>query len=110
MKTFIHHDIPKLNRIDLPEGRVYETPNGLRYPSVTSVLGFQSADAIAKWREKVGEEEANRISARASNRGTKIHSLCEDYLIKGTAEPDMFDSTMFKSLVPHLDRINMKEN
>ena len=33
-----------------------------------------------KWRKRVGEEEANRISQRAASRGTRIHKMCEDYL------------------------------
>jgi hypothetical protein len=106
MKTFIQHDIPKLTRIDSPTGRLYETPDGKKYPSVTSVLSVLSSDSIAEWRKKVGEEEANKISARASNRGTRIHSLCEDYLIKGKAEPDMFDYDMFNSIKPYLNEIN----
>ena len=34
-----------------------------------------------EWRKKVGEEEANRISKRASTRGNKCHKLCELYLL-----------------------------
>ena len=59
-----------------------------------------------EWRERVGEQEANRVSTRASNRGTRIHKLCEDYLKDIPNEPNMFDLEMYKSLVPHLDRIN----
>ena len=33
-----------------------------------------------EWRQRVGAEEANKIATRASNRGTKLHSLCETYL------------------------------
>ena len=62
------------------KGRVYVTPQGKRYPSVTTVLSLNSKDSIAKWRKRVGEEEANRISSTAANRGTRIHNLCEDYV------------------------------
>lgn len=106
MTTFIHHDIPKLKRIDSPQGRLYETPNGEKYPSVTSVLSLLSAQSIAEWRKRVGDEEANRVSARASGRGTRIHGLCEDYLIKGSASPDLFDTEMFNTITPYLDKIN----
>lgn len=106
MTTFIHHDIPKLKRTDTPQGRLYETPTGAKYPSVTSVLSLLSADSIAEWRKRVGEEEANRVSARASGRGTRIHSLCEDFVTKGTASPDFFDAEMFNSLKPYLAKIN----
>jgi genome maintenance exonuclease 1 len=106
MTTFIHHDIPKLKRIDSPSGRLYETPDGKKYPSVTSVLSMLSADSIMEWRKRVGEEEANRVSARASGRGTRIHSLCEDFITTGTASPGIFDAEMFNSIKPYLDKIN----
>lgn len=59
--------------------RIYNTPDG-DFPSVTSVLSILNEEAIAKWRERVGEEEANRVSGRAASRGTKVHSIIEDYL------------------------------
>lgn len=106
MKTFIKHDLPKLKRIDGGASRLYETPEGKQYPSVTSVLGFKSAESIQKWRDRVGAEEADKISRRASSRGTRIHTLCEDYLTVGTASPDMFDAEMFISIKPYLDKID----
>ena len=61
-------------------GRVYVAPDGSRYPSVTTVLGILSEDSIREWRQRVGEEEANKVSHRASNRGTAVHSVIEKYL------------------------------
>ena len=106
MKTFIRHDFPKLERIDSPEGRRYKTPSGRAYPSVTSVTGLHSAKGIAEWRARVGDEEANRISSRASSRGTRIHQLCEDYLKLGEAVPHIFDAEMFNTIRPLLDDID----
>lgn len=106
MKTFIRHDFAKLERIDSPEGRRYKTPSGKAYPSVTSVTGLHSAKGIAEWRARVGNEEANRISSRASSRGTRIHQLCEDYLRSGEADADIFDAEMFSALKPLLDDID----
>ena len=106
MTTFIHHDIPKLKRIDTESSRLYETPSGKRYPSVTAVLSMLSTNSIMDWRKRVGDEEANRVSARASSRGTRIHSLCEDFITTGKAKADIFDAEMFNSIVPYLDKIN----
>lgn len=106
MKTFINHDIPKLVRVDSDAGRVYETPTGEKYPSVTSVVSLHSRDGIKQWRKRVGEDEANRVSTKASKRGTDMHSLCEDYIKTGKAEPSMFDAEMFSSIRPHLDKID----
>ena len=61
-------------------GRTYNTPNGKSYPSVTTVLSILNEHIIQAWRDRVGEEEANRISSRASNRGTRVHSIVEKYL------------------------------
>ena len=107
MKKFIHHDLPKLQRNTSPNGtRVYKTPSGLAYPSVTTVTGLHTAKGIAEWRRRVGEEEANRVSAKASARGTRIHQYCEDYLRGNLFEADMFDLEMFNSIKFLLDQID----
>ena len=63
-----------------PSGRKYKCPNGVSYPSVTTVLSILSEDAIRAWRKRVGEEEANKISHRAATRGTAVHAIIEDYI------------------------------
>jgi len=114
MKTFIHHDFPKLERDTAPNGsRVYKTPSGRAYPSVTTVTGLHSAKGIAEWRKRVGEAEANRISGKASARGTRIHQYCEDYLRGNIFEADMFDLEMFNSIkfwLDDIDNIHALEN
>ena len=62
------------------ERRLYLAPDGSKFPSVTTVLGILSEDAIRAWRLRVGEEEANKVGHRASNRGTAVHSIIEGYL------------------------------
>jgi len=107
VKTFIHHDLPKLERDTAPDGtRVYKTPSGRAYPSVTTVTGLHSAKGIAEWRKRVGNEEANKISGRASARGTRIHSLCESYLRGEPTNPDIFDTEMFGSITDWLSEID----
>ena len=89
-------------------GRVYFTPSGKAYPSVTTVLGSLSKEGIKLWREKVGEEEANKISGRASRRGEALHLACEKYLLnemdfkmRQQMMPDT--KSLFLQLKPHLD-------
>jgi genome maintenance exonuclease 1 len=107
MKTFIHHDLPKLERDTKPDGtRVYKTPSGNSYPSITSVTGLYNKQSMMEWRKRVGEEEANKISARASKRGTAIHSLCEDYLKNKEVSPELIDVEMWNSIRPVLKSIN----
>ena len=106
MKNFIYHDFPKLERVDGPDGRVYNTPSGKRYPSITRVTGMLTEVAITEWRTRVGHEEANKISTKASNRGTRIHTLCEDFLKGDSIEPDMFDIELWNSMKPYVDKID----
>ena len=63
-----------------PNGRMYKTPDGKSYPSITTMLGYFSKAAIMAWRKRVGAEEANRISRRAASQGTRIHQIAEDYI------------------------------
>ena len=102
----IHHDIPKLERDTAPDGsRVYKTPSGRAYPSVTTVTGQYNKAAIIEWRNRVGETEASRISSTAARRGTRVHTLCESYLNNEFVEPNMFDAETFKAIKPYLNNI-----
>ena len=61
--------------------RMYRTPEGYKFPSVTTVISNNAAKKanIARWRKRVGEEKANAKTTRATGRGTKYHSIAEDY-------------------------------
>jgi len=69
-----------LDAVTSEAGRLYETPDGVKYPSITTVLSILSEDGIRKWKERVGEEEAAKISYRASTRGTAVHEIIEKYI------------------------------
>ena len=101
-------EIPDLQSVTLPNGkRSYTLPDGSSVPSVTTVLGAMKKEAIMAWRRKVGEEEANRISKKATSRGTNVHSMCEEYLNNeklGVYMPDAIE--MFLSIKPYLNKIN----
>lgn len=100
-------EFPKLKRITADNGsRVYETPSGKAYPSVTTVVGLVKKDIINEWRKRVGDAEANRISSIAANRGTRMHTYCEKYLLNEEVTPTLFDTEMFGKLKPHLNDIN----
>ena len=64
----------------IDSGRVYVTPAGNVYPSITSILGRQPKPGIEEWRKKVGSKEANRITKESTELGTMVHNLCEQYL------------------------------
>ena len=109
---FLHENVLgdiELDTVNVDGKRLYVTPNGEKYPSVTTVLSEYKKDAIIAWRKRVGNEQANKISTQASRRGTKVHKLCEDYLnneltFKGYT-PDNVD--MFKTIQPILNEIEL---
>jgi len=97
-----------LESITTEFGRTYITPNGNRYPSVTTILSSYSKDGITEWREKIGEEEANKITKRAGRRGTKLHKLCEDYVNGNLSDIKRkmlmpFDKMMFNQMKKMID-------
>ena len=60
--------------------RFYETPEGNKYPSITTVLSNRKKEGLFEWRKRVGNEVANYIARTSAARGTAIHHMCEDYL------------------------------
>ena len=87
-------------------GRFYSSPSGDRYPSITTVLGALSKDGIAAWRARVGEEEANKISGRASRRGTAVHDILEKYVNNEVIPDDTLPhiKNSYLKLKPILDK------
>ena len=92
--------------------RFYKLPKTDKYyPSVPSITSFKNAKFFKEWRTKIGEDEANRITARATQRGTAFHSIAEDY-INGELDLDKYldnnplSVRMFQSAKDTLNRIN----
>ena len=93
-------------------GRKYVAPDGKDYPSVTTVLKHLSEDSIRAWRARVGEEEANKVSTRASMRGTSVHTMLEKYVnndedYKDGVMPDILAtaSSVFDTLKENVDEV-----
>jgi len=110
--NFNHVKLDALNfeieSVTTESGRTYKTPSGNIYPSITTVLSSYNKQAIYEWRQRVGEEEANRVSRKATNRGTKLHNTVEKYLLNEmsplqmhTLMPDTKE--LFLKLKPLLD-------
>ena len=59
--------------------RVYAVGENF-YPSISTICSYRKRKSIAEWRNRVGNEEANKISTRAATVGTSLHSIVEDYL------------------------------
>ena len=97
-------DYPRVN-ID---GKRHYQIGHVHYPSITTVLGSTSDKTYLKeWRERIGDEAADRISNNSAKRGTNMHQMCEDYLNNNPLSLKMPDALeMFYSLKPILNRIN----
>lgn len=108
--------LTELNAEMTSAGRVYITPTGERYPSITTVLSLLSRDSITRWKKRVGLDVANRISTQASKRGTAVHQLAEDYVnndkdwATGAMPSNLFTFSTIKPLLDkHLDNVVMQE-
>jgi len=82
MKIFKHKTInlPEIKAKTTDGVRLYETPEGNFYPSITTVLSTRNKEGLFKWRERVGNDVANYVARKAATRGTHVHHMCEDYI------------------------------
>lgn len=78
--------VPQLNIPSIADemtdrGRIYITPDGNRYPSVTTVLSAGTDHTwLDKWKKRVGADEVSKVQTQASRRGSAVHELAEHYL------------------------------
>ena len=109
---FNHVDVslPQLERETIDGVRYYSVPDEeelLRLVSITSVTSHFNKEIFIKWRKRVGTEEADRITKKATSRGTDMHILTEHYL-KNENLPKVqpISDFLFKISKENLNRIN----
>ena len=72
-----------ISRKQVDGKRLYSTPDGHAVPSVTTILDRtktqEKRQALANWKKRVGEKQAQQISTEAANVGTVMHKFMEDY-------------------------------
>jgi len=110
--TFIHEnhlgDL-ELDKKETPGCRLYKLPDGQWVPSITSVTSFYNRQIFVEWRKRIGEQEANKITKRATARGTDFHEAVEEYLENRDLVWENFlpaTKFMFHHATPYLDKIN----
>ena len=100
-------------RSDLDSGRVYNVAEK-KVPSVTSILSKtqskEKRESLNRWRERIGYEEAARITNQASTRGTEMHHVLEQYL-KGVgylnlSKDGALPRMMAHTIVSNLDKLS----
>ncbi len=97
--------LPDIPADTTPNGRFYHTQDGT-FPSITTVLGALPKPELDAWYEREGIEKCQKITRQAGHRGTKLHEICEDYILgrlkKGSQYlPDQYER--FKNLKATID-------
>ena len=110
MFNHIDLNLPQLERETIDGVRYYKVPDDeelLKLVSITSITSHFNREIFVKWRKKVGEEEAEKITKAATSRGTDMHSLTENYL-KNQDLPSVppLPDFLFKIAKKDLNRIN----
>ena len=90
--------------------RFYQVTEGeeiiAKLPSVTTILGqTKDMSGLAKWRKRVGEAEADRISNLSMSRGTIMHRLIELYKTKTSGDAQV-RLTELKEIAKTDDEVN----
>ena len=75
----------ELKRTTTDKQRLYTCPDGNAVPSVTTILDKTKPEknrkALENWRKAVGEKKAKAITTEAANRGTRMHTYLENYVL-----------------------------
>jgi genome maintenance exonuclease 1 len=111
MKNFDHvklnGELPDITTESIKGKRFYVTPEGNKYPSITTVLSDRNKEGIVKWRESVGNDVANQVMRQAASRGTAVHTLIENYLNnEELSKQDVLPVALFVTMKSELDNIN----
>ena len=80
MFNHIQISLPEVTTETINRKRFYVTPEGEKYPSITTVLSNRKKEGLFEWRKRVGNDVANYVARTSASRGTKVHHMCEDYL------------------------------
>jgi len=81
------YDYRSIDRSSVNGKRLYQTPTGEKVPSVTTILDAtkpaEAKKALNEWRKRVGHQRAQQITTEAANRGTRMHTYLENYVLDG---------------------------
>ena len=79
------YEYKELKRTTTEKQRLYTCPDGNAVPSVTTILDKTKSEekkaGLARWRKSVGEAKAKEIVTEAANRGTRMHTYLENYVL-----------------------------
>ena len=72
----------------------------LGYQSVTSVINARPNRGLEKWRKELGEDVANFEMKRCAERGSKVHSMIEEYFM--TEDKHLYSSDENSMPISHM--------
>ena len=94
MKWNKRFEYPSSTRALINGKRHYDVGTEEKLPSVTTILqatqSEEKKESLAKWKQKVGENEADKIRDSAAERGTIMHRIIEGHLL-GQRHADFSD-------------------
>jgi len=104
-------DLQPLEREHIDGVRYYKIPDEeelIKMVSITSVTSHFNKEIFVKWRKRVGNEEADKITKAATGRGTDMHTLTEHYLKNEDLPKGLrpISDFLFKISKGHLNKIN----
>jgi len=103
-------EMPELKAVTAPGGkRVYHTPEGNIYPSITTMLGHKEKPWLTDWQQSLGQDKAKKETKRCADRGVAIHEMAEKYLNNETGFTKGYDQLHvrgFNQLKFKLNQIN----
>jgi len=111
MFNHVELDLPQLERETIDGVRYYKVSDEeelRKLVSITSVTSHFNKEIFAKWRARVGDAEADRITRRSTSRGTDTHTLIEQYLKNMDCNSDVLplSEMLFQNAISTLKRIN----
>lgn len=105
----------ELKRKSIDGKRLYENPWGDPVPSVTTILDKtkpkEKREALNNWKQRVGEQEAQRVVTEAANTGTYMHAILEHwvknelYTGDATVQSRLMADTVIKNIEPHITEV-----
>lgn len=96
--------------IERDDGHYYQTPSGVIYPSITTMLhktqSQEKQESLQNWKEQ--EIASSYITQEAAIIGSETHKLIENYL-NGSQNSEKFrllSEAHFTNLLPFVNKIN----
>jgi len=101
-------DVAKQVSIDDTGGpRLYKTPYGKVFPSITTILSPLKREILEKWRKRVGDKVADAEGLWGRERGTAIHLAAENVLNnESIIGHPLLVRMLIQDLMPYLRRID----